>query len=239
MTSSQIHVDYESDFGTARKARGKAERPRRSWRRRLLRALLFITGVAVALVLPFAVLVRLSVYLYSRGLGNWAALGVAAIAVFTLLLLYVVVLRIRFQRRLSVPKLVRRGLLVVVAGYVGYALIYLSGANAKTEEIRSAYVALSPILRVATGTVLLADREAVVTDVGRTRADYVAWGLPVNEASLHFEQDDGFVHAVDLRTQGRRAWRNSTLLGYYRAMGFRTLRHVGTADHLHVSLPVR
>jgi len=194
--------------------------------------------VSVALVLPFAVLVRVSVYLYSRGLGNWAALGAAAVSVFALLLLYVVILRVRFQRKLSVPKLVRRGLVVVVAGYVGYALIYLSGANAKTEEIRSAYVALSPILRVATGTVLLADQEAVVTDVGRTRADYVAWGLAVNEASLHFEQDDGFVHAVDLRTQGRPEWRNGALLTYYRVMGFRTLRHVGTADHLHVSLPV-
>lgn len=92
---------------------------------------------------------------------------------------------------------------------------------------------------VATGTVLLVDREAVVTDTGRTREEYLAWGLPVNEASLHLPQDDGFVPAVDLRTRGRPEWRSVAREAYYRAMGFHTLRHVGTADHLHVSLPGR
>jgi hypothetical protein len=47
------------------------------------------------------------------------------------------------------------------------------------------------------------------------------------------------VHAVDLRTIGRAEWKNVLLNWYFRSMGFRTLRHVGTADHLHVSLPTR
>ncbi len=61
-------------------------------------------------------------------------------------------------------------------------------------------------------------------------------GLPANESSLHFRQDDGFVHALDLRTVNRPEWRNLAAELAFRAMGFRTLRHVGTADHLHVSL---
>ena len=238
MAGSAFRVEYQPALEPSRK-KHTPEPERRSWRRRLLRAASALGALVLALALPFLLLVRLSAYFYSaRSLGTWLSLTLAALSVFTLLLLYVVALRLRFQRKPTVPRWMRRGLVVVVAGYVAYGLFYLSGANAKTSEIRSAYVALSPILRIATGTVLLVDRDAVVTDVGRTREDYISWGLPVNEASLHFEQENGFVHAVDLRTQGRPQWRNRALQTYYALMGFRTLRHVGTADHLHVSLPV-
>jgi hypothetical protein len=43
---------------------------------------------------------------------------------------------------------------------------------------------------------------------------------------------------MDLRTKGRSQARNALTVAYFRIMGFRSLRHVGTADHLHVSLPV-
>ncbi len=64
-------------------------------------------------------------------------------------------------------------------------------------------------------------------------------GLPLYEGTLHFKQADGYAHAVDLRTLGHSAVRNFLMRGYCGVMGFRTLRHVGTADHLHVSLPIR
>ena len=123
-----------------------------------------------------------------------------------------------------------------MASYCLFALTYLSAVNAKTEEIRSTYTALHPVLRVAVSTLLLVDREGVLTDTGRTREDYVRWGLPVNEASLHLPQADGYVYAVDIRTVGRPEWRNRCVELYFRFMGFETLRHVGTADHLHVNL---
>ncbi len=78
-----------------------------------------------------------------------------------------------------------------------------------------------------------------MTDLGRTPADYVAMGLPVLEQSFHYRQVDGYVHAMDLRTADRGAARNWLTQAYFRLLGFRTLRHVGTADHLHVSLPMR
>jgi hypothetical protein len=123
-----------------------------------------------------------------------------------------------------------------VGAYCLYALVYLSGANAKTEEIRATYSALNPVLRVATSTLLLVDREGVLTNTGRTREDYERWGMPVNEASLHLPQADGFVYAVDIRTIGRPEWMNRAVAVYFRVMGFETIRHVGTADHLHVGL---
>ena len=103
----------------------------------------------------------------------------------------------------------------------------------------SALASVSAIFRLALSTAVLFDRDLVVTDVRRIPSDYVAMGLPVREASLHYRQADGYVHAVDLRTIGRPAWRTSTTVLYFRLMGLRTLRHVGTADHLHVSLPMR
>jgi hypothetical protein len=61
-------------------------------------------------------------------------------------------------------------------------------------------------------------------------------GLTPIEASLHVRQDDGYVHALDLRTEGRSELRNRAIQIAFWALGFHTLRHVGTADHLHVSL---
>ena len=75
-----------------------------------------------------------------------------------------------------------------------------------------------------------------MTDAGRTPEDYWLMGLPVNEASLHFRQDDGWVHAVDLRTRDRSEWRNRALGIAFWAFGLYSLRHRGTEDHLHVSL---
>jgi hypothetical protein len=108
--------------------------------------------------------------------------------------------------------------------------------NAKTDEVREYYRNVHPLLRVALSTAILADRDIVVTDTQREPADYARMGLPTLDNSLHFVQQSGYVHAVDLRTAGRAEWKNTLMVGYFRLMGFRTLRHVGTADHLHVSL---
>jgi hypothetical protein len=75
--------------------------------------------------------------------------------------------------------------------------------------------------------------------MSRQPEDYERMGLSTNGASLHYRQADGYAHAVDLRTRGRSPGRNILIRLYFEAMGFDTLRHVGTADHLHVSLLVR
>ncbi len=86
---------------------------------------------------------------------------------------------------------------------------------------------------------MLADRSLVVTDMGRSPADYTNMGLPVLENSLHYKQEYGYVEAVDVRTIGKSEWVNQLVRLYYWSMGFNTLRHTGTADHLHVSMPQR
>jgi hypothetical protein len=232
--SSSLRVEYDplgsGEAGNSGKGRSE----------RTVRGFMMRTAVlAAAAILPFFILVRLSVTLYrGPGWGSWGAVLGAAAATTVLLVVYAWLLRVRIQGKLSLPRAVLGALAGMVGAYVLYLLVYLSSVNAKSPEVRQEFGSLNPVMRVALSSVLLIDREAMVTDVGRTAEDYRQWGLSVNEASLHFQQASGFVHAVDLRTRGRPAWRNSMVAIYFRAMGFRTLRHVGTADHLHVSLPL-
>ena len=110
--------------------------------------------------------------------------------------------------------------------------------NVKAQRIRDEYTALHPLLRIAVSSVVLADTDLVITDMARTHGDYNQMGLQTMRRSMHYRQKDSYVHAVDLRTMGQAEWRNHFMIWYFQLMGFRTLRHVGTADHLHVSLPL-
>jgi cytochrome bd-type quinol oxidase subunit 2 len=216
-----------------------AARPRRSaraWARVwAFRALL----LAAALVLPFYILVGVSVMLYRyQSVPTWPALLAGVLLTFLILLLYASRVAKRLSGKHRVPAGLSKAMLALVAAYAVYALVYLSGLNVKNEDLRSEYRSLHPLLRVATSTFILVDGDLVITDMERQAADYERMRLPVYERSLHFVQEDGYAHAVDLRTIGRSEWRNFMMQVCFRAMGFRTLRHVGTADHLHVSLPL-
>ena len=196
------------------------------------------------LVLPFLALLRGSTWLYSVGLGTWPALAVAATLTVLLLASYILAAAHWLRhRRAALPtgpgttKRLIKGAGILVVVYCAFGLVYLSGANANGDGVRAEYRSLHPHLRLAVGTLVLADGDLLVTDATRTVEDYAAMGLPPNQRSLHLEQDDGWAHAVDLRTTGRTGLRNALTQLYFEALGFRTLRHVGTADHLHVSLP--
>ncbi|RMH19109.1 MAG: hypothetical protein D6701_05360 [Gemmatimonadetes bacterium] len=216
-------------------------RRRGRWTRAVVRLLARATRIAAAatalLALPFFLLVRGSVWAY-RDLGwpTWGAVAGGLLAAGLVVLAYAALGWRRFTGR-RLPRLLGRATLLATSAYGVFALLYLSAAQAKSAPVRAEYTALHPLLRLATSTWLMVDRDAVVTDMARTAEDYLRMGLPVNEASLHFRLEDRWVHALDLRTAGRPEWRNRLVGLYFRAMGFRTLRHVGTADHLHVSLP--
>ena len=208
---------------------------RATLRRWLLRALF----VVLALVFPFWLLVGGSVFLYRHyGVPTWLALLAGVLLTALVLLLYASWVAKRVSGKRRVPVNLTRVLFAVVGAYCLYTLIYLSSLNVKHDEIRREYRSLHPLLRVAASTFILVDSDMVITDMQRQAEDYERMGLPLYERSLHFVQDDGYAHAVDLRTIGRSEWRNFLMTGYFKAMGFRTLRHTGTADHLHISLPM-
>jgi len=126
---------------------------------------------------------------------------------------------------------------LVVLAYCSHALFFVHGEHLKSAEVRKEYTDLHPIIRLAVATLIHVDQRAMVTDASRAPHDYDKMGLPRNARSLHLIQGDGYAHAVDLRTTGRPEWVNALVTVYFKAMGLETLRHVGTADHLHVSLP--
>lgn len=237
---SDLRIDYSDLTGLV--DQGSAEHRRKEERRGRLRGLPLRMTRAAALVavlatLPFFVLIRGSVFAYRAwGMGTWAALFVGAAAGAALLWLYAWGVGRRLGAGDATRRLLRRGAVGVGLAYVTYALVYVAGANVKSDDVRAGYRALHPLLRVASSAVILVDSRSVITDAGRTPEDYWLMGLPMNEASLHFEQEDGFVHALDLRTRGRGELRNRALEMAFWALGFHSLRHVGTADHLHVSL---
>ncbi|MDZ7658986.1 hypothetical protein [Fodinibius sp.] len=206
-----------------------------SWKKVLLKVVLGI----IALSLPFFLLVRTSVFVYDGyQVNGWLALLIGCIATVLLLLLYGAILVYKFGMGKKALKYIFRGVLVLVAAYTFYGMLYYSSLNTKTEEIRSYYRSLHPIMRVALTTVTLADSDVVVTDIQRRPEDYQRMGLSENEQSLHYVQASGYVHAVDLRTRGRPRLKNWMFEYSFKLLGLSTIRHVGTADHLHVYLPL-
>lgn len=195
--------------------------------------------VATIVVLPFYVYVRSSVYLYASGISPWVAVGLGALLTMGIVATYAAWISRRFSGRARASKMARWISLAVAAAWCGYAVLYLARVNAKTAQVRSYYGAVHPVLRAALGTAILIDPDIVVTDMRRVAGDYARMGLPVNERTLHYRQRNGWVHAVDLRTRGRSAIRNRAVQLYFWSLGFKTLRHVGTADHLHVQLTLR
>lgn len=188
-------------------------------------------------VFPFLVLIRGSIFAYREwGLGTWPALVIAVLATAAVLAAYAWLVGRRVGAGTGLTRLLARGAAGVGVAYVAYALLFIAGSNMKSDDVRAEYRSLHPILRIESNALILADPASVITDAGRTAEDYRVMGLTPNEASLYFRQSDGDVHALDLRTNGRGEVRNRAVeLGFW-ALGFHALRHVGTADHLHVSL---
>lgn len=241
---SDLRIDYSDLHGIveegARQSEEREERRerRRGLPRRVLRRIALYGGTGVLLAfLPFFLLIHGGVTAYRVwGLGTWPALVLAVVATGALLGLYAVVVGRRMGAGKRTRRLLSRTAMGVAAAYAVYGLVFIASENVKSESIRAEYASVHPLLRVAASALVLVDAEAVITDAGRTPEDYWLMGLPRAEASLHFEQETGFVHALDLRTNGRSEVRNRAVeLGFW-ALGFHSLRHVGTADHLHLSL---
>ena len=198
----------------------------------------WIGRLALVLALPFWLLVRGSLLAHDRfGANAWVALvvGGLAAALWIALVAWRVFRRVMARNRFRA--IATRVVLPCVLAFCLYGLFYVSPPNVKTAGVRVSYTQVHPILRVALATLILFDPDIVITDMARQPDDYRSLGLPTRSRSLHYVQDDGWVHAVDLRTQGRNFVRTGLVRGYFWSMGFDSLRHGGSGDHLHVSLP--
>jgi len=200
----------------------------------------FLLLFIAAILLPFFILIRGGLFFwYHWEINAWLALGLSAVCTMLLLSGYVLIFLRWITGKWKLSRWIPRIVGVLTLSYCLYGLFYLSSVNTKTEEVRSHYITLHPMLRITAATLTLADKNMLITDTARELSDYEKMGLTVNQNSLHFKQEDGFVHAIDLRTVKRNSLHNRLVQAAFRVSGFETLRHTGTADHLHVSLSRR
>ena len=205
--------------------------------RRLLFQLIKITSL---LVLPFLALIRTAGFLYeSYDWLPWMALLGGVLVSGFLLFIYLVYIQAWIRGAMGNLRSMRRTYWLATALVVVYclpALFYVSTANTKHTQVAEEFTSLHPILRLGISTLVFLDKNLILTDASRLPEDYHNMGLRTNHRSLHYTQSSGYAHAVDIRTRGHSEWRNSLVKFYFNLMGFNALRHVGTADHLHVSI---
>ena len=194
----------------------------------------------VLLALPFWLLIRADIWLeLSHGWPAPLALAAAGSLALGALAGAVLAVALRIPWP-SVRRAVFRagfvGLGLALAVVAGQALLSLPAHSAKTEAERADYRDLHPALRLAVGSLRVLDEDLVLTDIGREPADYARMGLAVPAWPRHGVHTDGTWRAVDMRTRGQGGLRNLLVQGWFESLGFHTLRHGGTGDHLHVEL---
>ena len=204
------------------------------------RALRFLLFSFILMVLPFILLIRISVFAHTQyDLGAYTSLLVGGLSTCVLLIFYFTVIHQFITGKIGDYAGVKRRSLIamlVVLLYGFHALFFFSSGQVKSQELRLEFLEMHPLLRLSTSTLAYMDEKLVLTDAERVPEDYQKMGLPSKSSSLHYKQADGYVYALDLRVKNRSEFRNMLVTLYYRMMGFKTLRHVGTADHLHISL---
>ena len=143
-----------------------------TWPLRIVR--LAAKALAVAF-LPFLVLVKVAVFFYShQGYSTVLALASGTACTAALVTAYAAWLWHRFTGRVRLALVARRFALPLVVAYCGYALIYLSSANVKSDRVRAYYASLHPLLRIALSTRihLLRVSNATLASVKSHRATY-------------------------------------------------------------------
>lgn len=199
----------------------------------------YLVKTILIIVVPFILLIRGAVYLHnSYNYLPWVCILGGAILAVSLVFVY-----LSFGHQLFVTGgnmlAMKTRLLIavlVVLIYVVNGIFYVSGSNLKYSKLSSEIRQVHPVLRLAVSTLIIIDKELLITDADRAPEDYKKFGLKTVKQSLHYEQSTGYSHALDMRTKDRPVWKNFLVQNYFRLMGFRTLRHIGTADHLHISL---
>ena len=125
--------------------------------------------------------------------------------------------------------------LILVTGASYYFINSLDNKNFKNStEIGQYKDNTHPVLKYYTVILSVFDSDMVITDSKRKPEDYEKMNLPEFKGSLHYIQNDGYSHALDLRTKGRARIRNLLVRAYYYLLGYTAIEHIGSALHIHV-----
>ncbi len=209
-----------------------------------MNVLVQLCKVLVLLLLPFLVLIRASVFFHDHYFASpWISLLSGLVLTAFLLFLYFTFFYGRLTGQFGNIESIRRRALIallLVAVYALHGVLFIKSKNLKTSSLKNEFLEVHPVLRLSVSTLIWIDPSLLLTDASREIEDYDSMGLKRNKNSLHLKQKtSNYVHAIDIRTKGRSEWKNKSLEYYFWAMGFNTIRHKGTADHLHISISSR
>ena len=200
-----------------------------------------VIKLVLLLILPFVLLIRGSILFHTHfEWYSWFCLaggvGVTALVLFIYFSFFYGTMTGKFGDFDAMKRRAWIAILVVII-YCAHGILFFSSSNLKSTSLQNEMTNLHPVLRLSLSTLVFMDKDLLITDASRVPEDYKKMGLKKLKHSLHYKQPStGYAHAVDLRTNGRSELKNTLVTYYFQLMGFRTLRHVGTADHLHVSL---
>ncbi len=208
----------------------------------LLLTPVIVLGLVLLLILPLLVLIKGTVMSYQSEMGYLISLLIGGLAAFVVLLTYLIAIDRVAGRQVFFNIWIKLGVAAIsVLSFMLYSMYVLNDENVKNRRIASQYTQTHPVLRLGLQSWSLFDRKLVITDIARSLSFYRRHRMRTYHRSLHFPQKylDGRVYALDIRTKGRGKFRNWITQVMFRMMGFGTLRHTGTADHLHIELPLR
>ena len=210
-------------------------------RRALTGFLIRLIFVVIGVLLPFWAMVRMAlIAVIEWSWSPWLAMLLGVTVSAFMLWIYSIALFSTVFKSIPGPKFFTRtfwGMLVVCLCYTLPATLFLSAEHAKHDEVQTEFRDLHPILRLSVSSMAIFDAGMIVTDASRNLSDYADMGLKENSYSQHLIQDDGYAHAIDIRTHGRSEVINFFVRWSFEGMGFETLRHTGTEDHLHIGMP--
>ena len=199
-----------------------------------------VSKIIFLLIFPFIVLIRGSVFLHDNfDLAPWICIFGGIIMTAVLMLIYFSFIQGRIsEKKQSIRAIKKRGLFsfILVLGYCVYGILFFSSKNLSQPGLKEEISGVHPIIRLGVSTLVHLDKDLVITGAARIPEDYQKMGLKTKKRSLHYKQSNGYSHALDLRTNNRGEVRNKLVLWYFKLLGFNTLRHVGTSDHLHISI---
>lgn len=235
----EMEVQSQTSIFNPTESQTKAPQKGRSWKSFAKRFLLSVFLVSFTIPSTILLFPRLAVYYSYSNIKPLFSLSLSFIIVLCIWLICFKGISYLLTGKFKTNRYIQRIMMISLVAYLGFSTLFLSNAHIKNKSIKQTYLNLHPVLRVGLTTIILADTDLIITNTQRTKDDYLKWGLSKKERSHHFIQaETGFVHAVDIRTIGRPEWQNTLVQFGFKVMGFKTLRHIGTADHLHVYLPL-
>lgn len=203
--------------------------------KRMVYGILFLSFTWLVGMIGFPALL---LHVYTKVASVWTSVSISVLSfslIWTILTGTITYLIFK-KKRISFA--VAKWALIPLFIYYSLTFFTVNKLKFKDSKDKEAYHQLHPALRIGLSTLVLVDSDLLITNTQRTKQDYINWGLtPLEQSDHYLNSKTGFVHATDIRTKGRKEWKNKLTELTFKLMGFKTLKHVGTADHLHISIP--